>query len=353
MPLADPRVGAHYPGTLGEFQSWFPTDEDCLDYLEWLRWPKGFRCPICQHVGGWRASDRRFTCLGCGRRTSATAGTIFDRTRTPLTVWFAAAWQFATRKDGISALALKRLMAIGSYQTAWALLHRFRSVLRRPDQEKLKGTVEVDETFIGGEEAGLSGGRAPGKKVLTAIAVEVRFPKGWGRCRMVPIPDAKAATLLEFLQNTVEPGSTVITDAWNGYNGIDAAGYTRDRRNQRAAKAQGQNPGDLLPAVHRVAALSKRWMLGTHQGAITEAHLPSYLDEFVFRFNRRKARSPGRLFFRLMELAVTHAPVRYENLILVRRPRATPPKSPKRWSHPPSLHMPLQDRPWRRGANSV
>ena len=350
MPVSDLKVGTHFPGSLGEFQSWFQTDAACLDYLEWLRWPAGFVCPSCQHTDGWRADDRRFTCLKCGRRTSATAGTIFDRTRTPLTVWFAACWYFTTSKDGISALSLKRTLAIGSYQTAWALLHRFRSVLNRPDQAKLSGTVEVDETFIGGEETGLSGGRAPGKKVLTAIAVEVRFPEGWGRCRMAPIPDASAATLLPFVQATIEPGSTVITDGWSGYSGIEAAGNPRDRRSQRAAKARGEDPGELLPAVHRVAALSKRWMLGTHQGAITEAHLPSYLNEFVFRFNRRHAKSRGRLFFRLMEMAVAHAPVRYQDIILGRRPRATRPTPPKQRGHPPSLQMPPQDRPWRRAA---
>ena len=133
---------------MGEFQAWFRTDADCLDYLEWLR-----------HHGGWRLGDSRFMCSGCERRTSVTAGTIFDRTRTPLTVWFTATWLFATGKDGISALSVKRTLEIGSYPTAWAMLHRLRSVLVRPGREQLSGTVEVDETYIGGEEPGLPGGR--------------------------------------------------------------------------------------------------------------------------------------------------------------------------------------------------
>jgi transposase-like protein len=175
---------------VGELQAWFPTDADCLDYLGWLRWPAGFACPSCAHDRGWRLGDGRFMCPGCGGRTSVTAGTIFDRTRTPLTVWFAACWLFASGKDGISALSLKRTLEIGSYQTAWAMLHRLRSVLVRPGRDRLAGMVEVDETYIGGEEPGLAGGRARGKKVLTGIAVEVREPKGIGRCRMLPLADA-------------------------------------------------------------------------------------------------------------------------------------------------------------------
>jgi hypothetical protein len=272
-----PRAGTHYPRSVGEFQSWFPTDADCLDYLEWLRWPAGFTCPACGHHGGWRLGDGRFMCSGCGGRTSVTAGTIFDRTRTPLTVWFTACWLFATGKDGISALSLKRTLEIGSYQTAWAMLHRLRSVLVRPGRDRLAGMVEVDETYIGGQEAGLPGGRARGKKVLTAIALEVREPKGFGRCRMLPLFDASAASLHPFVTDFVEPGTTVITDGWQGYCGLDKLGYIHDRRSQRAARACGEDAGELLPGVHRVASLAKRWLLGTHQGSVDAAHLASYL----------------------------------------------------------------------------
>jgi len=209
----DPHAGTHYPRSVGEFQAWFRTDADCLDYLEWLRWSSGFSCPDCGH-GGWRLGDGRFMCSECGGRTSVTAGTIFDRTRTPLTVWFTACWLFATGKDGISALSLKRTLEIGSYQTAWAMLHRLRSVLVRPGRDRLAGVVEVDETYIGGLEAGLPGGRARGKKVLTGIAVEVRESRGFGRCRMLPLADASAGSLHPFVKDHVQPGTRVITDGW-------------------------------------------------------------------------------------------------------------------------------------------
>jgi ISXO2-like transposase domain/Transposase zinc-ribbon domain len=223
------------------------TDADCLDYLDWLRWPGGFVCPKCGLGGGWAVADGRYKCTACGKRTSVTAGTLFDRRRTPLTVWFTACWMFAAQKDGVSALSLQRALEIGSYPTAWAMLHRLRAVLVRPGRDRLSGTVEVDETFIGGEEAGLRGGRAKGKKVLVGVAVEVRQPRGYGRCRMEILADASAGSLRPFLTRHVEPGATVITDAWMGYHGIARLGYAHVRRSQRAARARGEDPGKLLP----------------------------------------------------------------------------------------------------------
>ena len=341
-----PRAGVQYPRSVGEFGAWFSTDDDCLDYLEWLRWPHGFVCPRCGYAGGWRLGDGRFKCAACDARTSVTAGTIFDRTRTPLTVWFTVCWMFASGKDGISALSVQRTLEIGSYHTAWGMLHRLRSVLVRPGRDRLSGTVEVDETYIGGKEPGLRGGRARGKKVLTGIAVEVQEPKGLGRCRMAPLADASLPSLHAFVTDHVEPGSTVITDAWQGYHGLDKLGYTHDRRSQRAARARGQDPGELLPAVHRVASLAKRWLLGTHQGSADDAHLPAYLNEFVFRFNRRRSHSRGLVFYRVLELAVGHAPVRYRDLIMNPQPNTSPPTTRGK-GHPPSLERPPGNRPWR------
>src|SRR4051794_32858847 len=237
--------------------AWFSTDADCLDYLEWLRWPSGFVCPECGQ-GGWRLGDGRFECSGCGRRTSVTAGTIFDRTRTPLTVWFTACWQFAAAKDGISALSLQRSLEIGSYQTAWAMLHRLRSVLVGPGRERLTGVVEVDETYMGGEEPGLRGGRAKGKKLLVGIAVERRQPRGLGRCRMAVLPDAKTDTLRAFLADHVEEGSTVITDGWQPYRQATAGRYAPPAPARRrpgsehdaARRAQGCLAGQVVAARH-------------------------------------------------------------------------------------------------------
>ena len=341
-----PRAGAHYPRSTGEFLAWFGTDEDCLDYLEWLRWPGGFACPHCGNAGGWRLADGRVECGDCSRRTSVTAGTIFDKTRTPLTVWFHACWLFATAKDGISARYLQRALEIGSYQTAWAMLHRLRSALVRPGRGRLAGTVEVDETFIGGEEHGLRGGRQPGKKVLTGIAVEIGEPKGIGRCRMAVLADASGASLGPFVAGSVEPGSRVITDGWAGYNGLAALGYAHERRNQKAAARRGQDPGELLPAVHRISSLCKRWLLGTHQGRVEPAHLQAYLNEFAFRFNRRHSRSRGMVFYRVLELAAGHDPVRYDDIRATRKPRSKPPQQ-RGTGHPPSLDRPAAARPWR------
>lgn len=350
--MSRPLAGIHYPGSVGEFQSWFGTDEACLDYLQWLRWPTGFICPRCGHRGGWSLADGRIECASCARRTSVTAGTIFDKTRTPLTVWFSVCWMFAANKDGISAQSLQRTLEFGSYHTAWAMLHRLRSVLVRPGRDRLSGTVEVDETYIGGEEPGLRGGRAKGKKVLTGIAVEVGTPQGLGRVRMAPLSDASGDSLQSFITDHVEPGATVITDGWSGYRGITTLGYVHEARSQRAARARGEDIGKLLPGVHRVASLAKRWLLGTHQGAASPAHLPSYLDEFTFRFNRRRSRSRGMVFYRVLELAVVHAPVRYKDLIIERRPTGRAPKA-RGAGRPPSLDRPATTRPWRTTATPI
>jgi transposase-like protein len=347
MMEARPRAGVHYPRSMGEFQAWFVSDADCLDYLEWIRWPRGFVCPQCGITGGWAVADGRYKCAACGVRTSVTAGTLFDRRRTPLTVWFTACWLFAAQTDGISALSLQSALDIGSYQTAWAMLHRLRSVLVAPKRDRLTGAVEVDETFFGGEEPGLRGGRAKGKKVLVGIAVERKEPKGFGRCRMTILRDGSSASLHAFITAHVQPGATVITDAWPSYNGIDKLGYIHEPHSQRAASARGEDVSGLLPGVHRVASLLKRWHLGTHQGRVDDAHLQNYLDEFTFRFNRRRSRSRGMVFYRLLELAVDHDPVRYRQLVANPAPKKVLPTPPTKRGHPPSMDRPRADRPWR------
>ncbi len=263
-------------------------------------------------------------CGSCRRQTTKTAGTIFQGTRTPLTVWFAAAWYLTSQKNGISALGLQRVLGLGSYQTAWAMLHRFRTAMVRPGRELLRGDVEVDETFIGGVKPGKRGRGAAGK-VLVAIAVEQKQPKGHGRARIAVIPNAQAPTLAAFLLENVEPGSVIISDGLKSYPIAVGTNYTHKAFN---VAASGQSAHLPLPGVHRVASLVKRWLLGTHQGAIEADHVQAYLDEFCFRFNRRSSRSRGMLFFRLMQLAAVAPPVTYRQLVVNPKEKAVRPSAP-------------------------
>lgn len=334
-----------YPGSYAEVRAWYPSEAACLDYLDWLRWPDGFCCPLCRSSAGWKLPDGRWSCGRCGRRVSATAGTIFHGTRTPLTVWFAAAWMMVSQKHGISALGLKRTLGIGSEQTAWAMLHRYRTAMVRPGRERLTAAVEVDETFFGGPEPGRRGRGALGK-TMVVIAVEQRG-RGLGRCRMRVIEDVATATLREFLVDHVEPGTAVITDGLRSY--IPACGEEYEHRPEPVA-GSGLQAHDLLPGVHRVASLAKRWLLGTHQGGVKPAHMQAYLDEFTFRFNRRRSRSRGMLFYRLLDQAVHAEPRTYRSLVaepgIGDRQPPHPPSVDKR-IHPPSLAGDPLDRPWR------
>lgn len=325
-------------------RAWFPDDRACLDYLDWLRWPAGFVCPHCGESRSWVLPDGRRSCAGCGRRVSVTAGTIFHRTRTPLTVWFAAAWNITTAKNGMSALGLRRVLGIGSYQTAWAMLHRYRTAMLRPGRDRLRGDVEVDESAFGGPRAGKRGRGAAGK-VMVAIAVERYEPAGFGRCRLAIIPNAKGPALREFLLANVEPGATIITDGLSSYPSAVGSDYTHDPFNVSASGLPAHIP---LPGVHRVAALVKRWLLGTHQGAVEGDHLQAYLDEFTFRFNRRKSDARGMLFFRLLQQSVVSAPVPYANLVVLGKPKSTKPVPPERHRlGPGSLAIQHPVRPWR------
>jgi transposase-like protein len=216
-------------------------------------------------------------------------------------------------------------------------------VLVRPGRERLSGEVEVDETTFGGEEPGL-GGRARGeRKVLVGVAVERVEPKGFGRCRMAPLVDASAASLRALLVDNVEPGTRVITDGWQPYRPATAGLYPHERL-PGASRTEAHK---LLPGVHKVASLAKRWLLGTHQGSVDAAHLPGYLNEFVFRFNRRRSRSRGLVFYRVLELATAHEPVRYRDLIAHPRPSTVPRQPPGTRGHPPSMERPPARRPWR------
>jgi transposase-like protein len=249
-------------------------------------------------------------CCGCGQQVSVTAGTVFQDTRTPLTVWFRAMWWITSQKNGVSALGLQQVLGWGSYQTAWTCLHKLRRAMIRPGRDRLSGAIEVDEGYLGGLEAG-SHGRGAQRKVLIAVAAE-EDGRGTGRIRLQHLGDASAASLTSFIKDSIEPGSFLHTDGWQGYASISKHGY---RHKVTLIKRRSENTSELLPRAHRVISLLKRWLLGTHQGAVGIDHLQEYLDEFAFRFNRRKSRSRGKLFYRLVQQAVAIPPTTYRALV--------------------------------------
>lgn len=299
-----------YPKTLLEMEQRFASEDACRDYLTKLRWPTGFVCPECQGKVGWVDRRRRWTCQDCRRQTTVTASTIFDGIHLPLRLWFRAVWLVTSQKSGASALGLQRVLGLGSYETAWSWLHKLRRAMVRPGRDRLKGTVEVDEAFIGGLSS--EPGRDGAGKTMVAIAAE-EDGTGIGRIRLARVADGSTPSLHGFIQQSINPGSTVHTDGWAPYQGLEKLGYCH-----RITRLKGRGKEaavELLPRVHRVASLLKRWLLGTHQGAVSPTHLDYYLDEFTFRFNRRRSASRGKLFFRLLEQAVQVGPVTYETLV--------------------------------------
>ena len=306
-----------YPRNLSELEDSFSTEENCRAYLARLRWPEGFRCPRCGEGKSWPVRGMLLECAGCGCQTSVTAGTIFQDTRTPLAVWFRAMWWVTTQRNGASALGLQRVLGLKKYETAWTWLHKLRRAMVRPGRDLLTGRVEVDETYLGGLEEGVRGRLTETKSLIIMAAQE--DGKGIGRIRMRRIPDAAALSLESFLPESVAPGSVVHTDGWRGYNGTTANGYVHEVTIIRRSK---QTASELLPRVHLVFSLLKRWLMGTHQGAVSHKHLDYYLDEFTFRFNRRRSRNRGKLFFRLAQQAVAVDPVTYD-LIVHPRPETT------------------------------
>jgi transposase-like protein len=305
-----------YPKTLLEMERRFATEDACRAYLTKLRWPSGFICPTCQGRVGWADRRHRWTCQTCRRQATVTAGTIFEATHLPLQVWFRAVWLVTSQKSGASALGLQRVLGLGSYRTAWSWLHKLRRAMVRPGRDRLRGTVEVDEAFIGGVTSGADGRDGVGK-AMVAIAAE-EDGRGIGRIRLGRVADGSTSSLHGFIQQAIALGSTVHTDGWAPYQGLEKLGYSHTITR---LKGKGKEAAvELLPRVHRVASLLKRWLLGTHQGAVGPVHLDYYLDEFTFRFNRRRSASRGKLFFRLLEQAVQVGPVPY-NILVGKTPR--------------------------------
>jgi transposase-like protein len=297
-----------YPMTFEEFTTIFATEEQCRDYLYRLRWPEGFICPKCSCDKAFKIGNMLYQCAKCRRQTSVIAGTIFQDTRKPLKVWFTAIWWVTTQKTGASAMGLQRVLGLKSYTTAWTWLQKIRTAMVNPNRTKLSGTVEMDECYIGGDEHdGKRGRGATENKSIVVIGVELREGKNQlGRVRMMVVPDVTSNSLVEkFIKENVEPGSTVITDGWSGFSSVKSSGFTH----VIPKKFEVADPDNILPHVHMIISLLKRWLLGTHQGAVQENHLQAYLDEYVFRFNRRKSANRGLLFYRLIETAMLVPPI--------------------------------------------
>ena len=304
-------MNKEYPDTIREFFHMFSDEPSCLNYLIGLRWPTGFQCPVCDHASTpWHESRNRLACPRCRHKVTVTADTIFEKTRTPLTTWLEAAWHVTTTKNGLSAKTLERTIGT-SYPVAWMMLQRFRVAMVNAERTKLTGTVEVDETFVGGEEHGGKRGRGADKDIVV-IAVEIKEGHGFGRTRMRPIPDASGASLLPFIRDSISPDATLVTDAWKGYNQVGKDGYTREIKNLSDSDDFAHV---LMPGVHRLACLLKRWILGTHQGSVSGRHLQAYLEEYTFRFNRRNAKSRGLVFKRLIEHSLKTRPITQEDIV--------------------------------------
>jgi transposase-like protein len=301
-------MGEEYPRTLMEFESRFSREEACRAYLFALRWPDGFVCPRCGGRSAWPMSRGRWLCRECRRQVSVSSGTILQDSKLPLMRWFRAMWYVTSQKNGVSALGLQRVLGLGSYKTAWALLHKLRRAMVRPGRDRLAGRVEVDETYWGSDERPAVG-RLIYDKAVIAIAAQ-QDGRAIGRIRLRRLARLNKVSLHAFIAEAVEPGSTVVTDGLNLYQDLEAY-----RHEVLVVKKQSADASTLLPRVHRVASLLKRWLLGTHQGAVEHQYLDDYLDEFTFRFNRRASAARGKLFYRLAQQSVQIDPVPFASLV--------------------------------------
>jgi len=308
------NIEEKYPKDFQEFLSQFPDEKACWQYLIDIRWANGYVCSGCQSDKYWLTSKHKMHCSVCEKEFSITSGTIFEGTNKPLLLWFHIMWWVVAQKTGASASNLMDFMVFGSYRTAWTWLHKLRRAMVRTKREKLTGIVEVDETYIGGEEKGTGKqGRGAEEKCLVVIATEC-IGKRIGRVRFKIIPDASTESLKPFIEDNVEHGSEVITDGWTGYSFLSKS--TDYKHNEKIISGSGKEAHELLPHIHLVISLVKRWINGTHQGKMTPKYLEYYLDEFAFRFNRKMSTYRGKLFYRLMQQAVCTPPITYETLTI-------------------------------------
>jgi len=253
-----------YPANQMEFEDMFKTEQDCIDYLFLIRWPHGFECPVCGSIRYWKKNKGRFECSDCHAETTITNGTMFHKSTKPLQIWFRAIWWMVAQKNGVSAKGLQKILGIGSYQTAWTWLHKFRRLMVLSSRSKLQGIVEVDEVLVGGKKSGKRGRGAEGKSLI-AVAVEVKGRKT-GRVRLTKIPDASSESLNKFIEDNIEQFSIIHTDGWASYNNLSNMGYVH-KIQKSTVKEEDE---EVLPNVHRIASLLKRWLLGTHQSYLNK-----------------------------------------------------------------------------------
>jgi transposase-like protein/DNA-directed RNA polymerase subunit RPC12/RpoP len=306
------NIEEKYPRHFQEFLSQFPDERSCWQYLIDIRWSDGYICSHCGSKRYWLTAKRKIHCSDCEKEFSITSGTIFQETKKPLLLWFHIIWWIVAQKTGASANNLTDFMGFGSYKTAWLWLHKLRRAMVRPGRDKLTGQVEVDETYIGGVEAETGNtGRGAEEKCLVVVATEC-IGKQIGRVRFRIISEASSENLLPFIEDSIEYGSVVVTDGWSGYKSLGRnKNYTHE---VKTIAGSGEKAHELLPHVHLVDSLVKRWINGTHQGRISAKHLEYYLDEFAFRFNRKMSTYRGKLFYRLMQQAVTTLPTTFDDI---------------------------------------
>ncbi len=337
---------ADLPADLPSFVLRFGTDEQCREHLFRSRWPNGFRCTAenCAGTHCYALSCRiAYECADCGKQHSLLVDTILEQTKTGLARWFLAMFLVTSSKRGISAAELQRQMNFGSYQTAWAWLHKIRRAMvdpkRLPLAEPVAGAVQTDESYLGAAKPGKRGRGAEGKAII-AGAVETRIvevPKAksrsraedrdegqpveteprlqLGRIRLAVVPDVGADSLEPFVTTNVAAAASIRTDGAKGYNGLTGHGFRHEAVNMSKLSKAELALDDPLGAAHLVFSHVKRWLLGTHHGGQSHKHLQRYLDEFVFRFNRRRAVSISHRFDKLLQIAIETPHTPYWRLV--------------------------------------
>jgi len=300
-------LGDDFPKSLIEFEKRFATEKQCRDYLYKLKFPNGFICEKCGHNEFWWTKKDLLFCKECNHQTSLRTGTIFENSKKPLMLWYRALFLVSFQKVGISAKNLQHQLGFGSYQTAWSWLQKIRRSMRRIGREKLDGEVEVDEANWGGKSEGKRG-RGAENKHFFAVGVEVGARNKIGRIRMELIEDASGPELSQFIYNNVNQESTVYTDGWRSYGILSNMKYKHE-------VIKNKDPDKVLPRVNLIVSQFKRWLLGIHQGIVSKKHLQLYLDEFVFRFNRRTSKSRGKVFYRLLQQSISYKATPYWRLV--------------------------------------